>query len=100
MLKLAIGEFQKIVQLAPNNPEDHLMLARLYAADHQSPQAEEQLAAARKIDPGSEETALIASQFYTDLGDAKRAIGRSAGAAGRRPDVAHRRRSWARPTTS
>jgi tetratricopeptide (TPR) repeat protein len=74
MLKLAIGEFQKIVQLEPNNPEDHLMLARLYAADHQSPQAEEQLAAARKIDPGSEETALIASQFYTDMGDAKRAV--------------------------
>jgi tetratricopeptide (TPR) repeat protein len=74
MLKLAIGEFQKIVQLEPNNPEDHLMLARLYAADHQSPQAEEQLAAARKIDPGSEETALIASQFYTDMGDTKRAI--------------------------
>jgi tetratricopeptide (TPR) repeat protein len=74
MLKLAIGEFQKIVQLEPNNPEDHLMLARLFAADHQSPQAEEQLAAARKIDPGSEETALIASQFYTDMGDTKRAI--------------------------
>lgn len=74
MLKLAIGEFQKIVQLEPNNPEDHLMLARLYAADHESAQAEEQLAAARKIDPGSEETALIASQFYTDMGDSKRAV--------------------------
>ena len=74
MLKLAIGEFQKIVQLEPSNPEDHLMLARLYAADHESAQAEEQLAAARKIDPGSEETALIASQFYTDMGDGKRAI--------------------------
>jgi len=74
MLKLAIGEFQKIVQLEPSNPEDHLMLARLYAADHQSAQAEEQLAAARKIDPGSETTALIASQFYADMGDPKRAI--------------------------
>jgi tetratricopeptide (TPR) repeat protein len=74
MLKLAIGEFQKIVQLEPNNPEDHLMLARLYAADHASAQAEGELAAARKIDPGSEETALIASQFYTDMGDTKRAI--------------------------
>jgi len=74
MLKLAIGEFQKIVQLEPSSPEDHLMLARLYAADHQSSQAEDQLAAARKIDPGSEETALITSQFYSDLGDNKRAI--------------------------
>jgi tetratricopeptide (TPR) repeat protein len=74
MLKLALGEFQKIVQLEPNNPEDHLMLARLYAADHESAQAEEQLAAARRIDPGSEETALIASQFYSDVGDTKRSI--------------------------
>ncbi len=75
MLKLAIGEFQTIVKLEPNNPEDHLMLARLYAADHESPQAEAELAAARKIDPGSEETALIASQFYADIGDTKHAIG-------------------------
>jgi tetratricopeptide (TPR) repeat protein len=74
MLKLAIAEFQKIVQLDANNPEDHLMLARLYAADHDSVHAEEQLAAARKIDPGSETTALIASQFYTDMGDLKRAV--------------------------
>ncbi len=74
MLKLAIGEYQKIIQLEPNSAEDHLMLARLYAADHDSAQAEEQLATARKIDPGSEETALIANRFYIDMGDSKRAI--------------------------
>lgn len=74
MLKLAIGEYQKIVQLEPNSPEDHLMLARLYAADHDSAKAEEQLAAARKIDPGSEETALIANRFYSDMGDNKKAL--------------------------
>ncbi len=74
MLKLAIGEYQKIVQLEPNSTDDHLMLARLYAADHQSPQAEDQLAAARRIDPGSEETALIANRFYADMGDNKRAV--------------------------
>ena len=74
MLKLAIGEYQKIIQLEPNSAEDHLMLARLYAADHDSAQAEEQLAAAKKIDPGSEETALIANRFYIDMGDQKRAI--------------------------
>lgn len=74
MLKLAIAEYQKIVQLEPNSAEDHLMLARLYAADHQSPQAENELAAARKIDPGSEETALIANRFYADEGDSKRAV--------------------------
>lgn len=74
MLKLAIAEYQKIVQLEPSSTDDHLMLARLYAADHQSVQAEDQLAAARRIDPGSEETALIANRFYTDMGDNKRAI--------------------------
>jgi len=74
MLKLAIAEYQKIVQLAPNGAEDHLMLARLYAADHESAQAENELAAARKIDPSSEETALIANRFYADQGDMKRAI--------------------------
>lgn len=74
MLKLAIGEYQKIVQLEPNSVDDHLMLARLYAADHESPQAEEQLDAARRIDPGSEDTALIANRFYMDTGDTQRAI--------------------------
>lgn len=74
MLKLAIAEYQKITQLAPNSAEDHLMLARLYAADHESAQAENELAAARKIDPSSEETALIANRFYADQGDMKRAI--------------------------
>jgi len=74
MLKLAIAEYQKIVQLEPNSTDDHLMLARLYAADHESTQAEDQLAAARRIDPGSEETALIANRFYSDMGDNKRAV--------------------------
>ncbi|MGA7525107.1 MAG: tetratricopeptide repeat protein [Acidobacteriaceae bacterium] len=74
MLKLAIGEYQKIVQLEPNDPDNHLMLARLYAADHQSAQAENELAAARKIDPGSEETALITNRFYSDIGQPQKAI--------------------------
>lgn len=74
MLKLAIGEYQKIVQLQPNDEDSHLMLARLYAADHESAQAESELAAARRIDPGSEETALIANRFYSDIGQPQKAI--------------------------
>src|SRR5579875_748329 len=74
MLKLAIGEYEKIVQLEPNNPENHLMLARLLAADHDSARAEDQLAAARRIDPNSEETALVSNRFFAELGDSKRAI--------------------------
>lgn len=74
MLKLAIGEYQKIVQLQPSNAENHLMLARLLAADHQSAQAEEELNTARKMDPGSEETALIANRFYMDQGNMEKAV--------------------------
>jgi tetratricopeptide (TPR) repeat protein len=74
MMKLAIGEYEKIVQLAPRSLDDHLMLARLYAADHDNAKAEEQLAAARQINPASEQTALIANRFYSDIGDTQKAI--------------------------
>jgi tetratricopeptide (TPR) repeat protein len=74
MMKLAIGEYEKIVQLAPKSLDDHLMLARLYAANHDNAKAEEQLAAARQINPGSEQTALIANRFYADIGETQKAI--------------------------
>ena len=74
MLKLAIGEYQKIVELQPNAAENHLMLARLLAADHQGTQAESELEAARKLDPGSEETALISNRFYMDQGNMDKAV--------------------------
>lgn len=74
MMKLAIAEYEKIVQLAPKSLDDHLMLARLYAASHDNAKAEEQLAVARQINPGSEQTALIANRFYSDIGDTQKAI--------------------------
>ena len=74
MLKLAIGEYEKIVTLEPNNVEDHLLLGQLYSFAHDSQKAEEQFATAQKIDPGSEETALNLARLYTGQGDAKRAI--------------------------
>jgi len=74
MMKLAIGEYEKIVQLAPGSLDDHLMLARLYAANHDNAKAEQQIAAAQQINPGSEETALIANRFYSDIGDNQKAL--------------------------
>jgi tetratricopeptide (TPR) repeat protein len=74
MLKLAIGECAKIVALDPDSVEDRLRLGQLYAFAHDSQHAEEQFAAARKIDPGSEETALKMAGLYTEQGDAKRVI--------------------------
>lgn len=74
VLRLAIGEYEKIVQLEPKNIEDHLMLGQLYSFGHQSDKAEEQFSVAQKIDPGSEETALNLARLYTEQGQAKRAI--------------------------
>lgn len=74
MMKLAIGEYEKIVSLAPTSIDDHLMLARLYAADHDNAKADAQLTAARQINPGSEETALISNRFYADAGDTQKAV--------------------------
>jgi cytochrome c-type biogenesis protein CcmH/NrfG len=58
VLKLAIGEYEKIVSLEPNNVQNRLMLGQLYSFAHDSVRAEEQFSAAEKIDPGSEDTAL------------------------------------------
>lgn len=74
VLKLAVGEYEKIVQLEPNSIEDHVLLGQLYSFAHDSKKAEEQFAIAQKIDPGSEETALNLARLYTGQGDAKRAI--------------------------
>jgi tetratricopeptide (TPR) repeat protein len=74
VLKLAIGEFEKIVQLEPKSVENHLLLGQLYSFAHNSQQAEQQFSVAQKLDPGSEETALNLARLYTAQGDVKRAI--------------------------
>lgn len=74
VLKLAVAEYEKIVQLEPKNVEDHLLLGQLYSFAHESQKAEQQFATAESIDPGSEETALNLARLYTGQGDSKRAI--------------------------
>jgi tetratricopeptide (TPR) repeat protein len=74
MMKLAIDEYSKIVQLEPNNTEDRLLLGRLYTLNHDSVHAEEQFKAAQKIDPDSEDVVLNIAGLYSEQGDNKRAI--------------------------
>ncbi len=74
VLKLAIAEYEKIVSLEPDSIQDRLMLGQLYSFAHDSAQAEAQFAAAEKIDPGSEDTALDLARLYTEQGDTARAI--------------------------
>ncbi len=74
VLQLAIAEYTKIVQLEPNDVENHLLLGQLYTLGHDTPRAAEQFQDAQKIDPGSENVVLNLARLYGDSGDTQRAI--------------------------
>lgn len=74
MLNLAIGEYETLVKLEPNNAPNHLMLGRLYAANQEQIKAEDQFKAAQKIDPYSESTVLNLARYYSDAGQPDKAI--------------------------
>ncbi len=73
-LHLAIGEFEKIVALEPNKIEAHLMLGQLYGMDHDTAKAKEQLEAAHRINPNSEDAVLSLVRLYGEQGDMQHVI--------------------------
>ncbi|MEO6911256.1 MAG: tetratricopeptide repeat protein, partial [Edaphobacter sp.] len=73
ILKLAIAEYEKLVQLKPKDVETHLLLGQLYGLNHDSTKAEAQFKEAQKLDANSEEVALNMARLYSEEGDAKRA---------------------------
>ena len=79
MLQLAIGEYEKLVQLKPNDVETHLLLGQLYGLNHDSAKAEAQFKGAQAIDANSEEVVLNIARLYTEQGDFRRAAETLAG---------------------
>jgi tetratricopeptide (TPR) repeat protein len=73
MLQLAIGEYEKLAQLKPNDIETRLLLGQLYSLNHDSAKAEAQFKAAQAIDAGSEDVVLNMARLYSEQGDFKRA---------------------------
>ncbi|HEX3969315.1 MAG TPA: tetratricopeptide repeat protein [Edaphobacter sp.] len=73
MLKLAIGEYETLARLKPDDIETHLLLGQLYGLNHDSAKAEAQFKLAQGIDSNSEEVALNMARLYSEQGDAKRA---------------------------
>ncbi|QNI35645.1 tetratricopeptide repeat protein [Edaphobacter albus] len=73
MLKLAIGEYEKLAKLKPDDLETQLLLGQLYGLNHDSAKAEEQFKKAQKLDSGSEEVVLNMYRLYTEQGDYARA---------------------------
>ncbi len=74
MLQLAIGEYTRIVQLEPNDIEDHLLLGQLYSFAKDPTHAQEQFAAAQKINPHSEEVVLNMARIDTEQGNLRGAV--------------------------
>jgi tetratricopeptide (TPR) repeat protein len=74
LLQSAIAEYEKIVSLAPDNVEYHLLLGQLYASNHDSAKAEAQFKFAQKIEGSAEDVAMNLAYLYTQNGDMNHAI--------------------------
>ena len=74
MLDLAIQEFQKIVQIEPNQVEDRLLLGQLYTLKHDTTSAEAQFEQARRIEPNSEDVVLNLARLYGEQNNLPQAI--------------------------
>jgi tetratricopeptide (TPR) repeat protein len=69
VLKLAIEQYQQIVNLDPSSVDDHIMLGRLYHADNQLKKAEEEEKTAVKLAPASEDAITALAMLYNEEGE-------------------------------
>jgi tetratricopeptide (TPR) repeat protein len=74
MLQRAIGEYETIARLKPDDLESKLLLGQLYALNHDSAKAEAQFKEAQKIDADSEDVVLNMARLYSEEGDTQRAV--------------------------
>jgi len=74
VLKLAIEQYEQIVQIEPDSVDNHLLLGRLYRLNNDLQKAEAELKTAVKLDPGSEEAVTTLAILYTDEGDTAHAL--------------------------
>ena len=74
MLQLAIGEYEKLAQLKPNDLETHLLLGQLYGLNHDTAKAEAQFKLAQSLDGNSEDAVLNMARLYAEQGDTQKAV--------------------------
>ena len=67
-------EYETIARLKPDDLETKLLLGQLYALNNDHVKAEAEFKAAQKIDADSEEVVLRMAAFYSEEGDAQRAV--------------------------
>jgi tetratricopeptide (TPR) repeat protein len=74
LLKRAIEQYEKIIELDPKDTESYLHLANLYRVAHESVKAEKVLKTVIERDPNSEEALTGLASLYSELGDNSGAI--------------------------
>ncbi len=74
MLKKAIEQYQKIVEIDSKDLESWLMLGRLHKIATDSVSSEKAYSKALELDPDSEEALTGLALVYSDVGDTQRAI--------------------------
>lgn len=74
MLRKAIEQYQKIVEIQPTDADSWLFLGRLQRAARNSLEAEKDYRKALELSPDNEEAMTGLAMLYADLGDTKRAI--------------------------
>ena len=70
----ALGVYQKLVDLMPDDSDNYLRLAQIYRELHQLDKAEESLAKARQYNPGSLEILYNEAMIYESQGRYEEAI--------------------------
>ncbi|MDR3723143.1 MAG: tetratricopeptide repeat protein [Terracidiphilus sp.] len=73
VLDSAIAEYEKLVSLDPKKVDTRMILGQLYTVKHDAKKAEAAFAAARDLDPDSEEVVLNMARLYAESGDLDRA---------------------------
>ncbi|MBI3694802.1 MAG: tetratricopeptide repeat protein [Acidobacteria bacterium] len=86
LLRRAIEQYEKIVELDPKDAESYLHLGNLYRVGHDSVKAEKALKRALEIDPNSEEALTGLASLYSELGDTAGAIDMLSRVSQKRPN--------------
>jgi len=73
VLGLAIEQYEAMVRIEPKNPDNHLVLGQLYAANRDLIKAENEYKTVIQLDPDSEDAVVKLVYLYNDEGDTKKA---------------------------
>lgn len=86
LLRRAVEQYEKIIELDPKDVESYLHLANLYRVGRDSLKAEKALQTALELDPNSEEALTSLAALYSEIGDSTGAIEMLSRASKKRPN--------------